>query len=306
MSVRAGVAVVVLLCALNAAGVLYASGVVADATTGSVQIDNPARPSETICEDAQSPGDFFYEYHHETCATEPATVQQPLASYAADAASDLAFAAFLVPFAVWIVVSGLLHVVIGGATADDYDDRVRFSAVLAVTAVGLAPTALRYLARPLVVELETATLTPAGIDAARALAADALTPSSSVWLAVVAATAAWSALVWWQSWQAAFDVSSRRAGTIAGVAGACFLLSALAPVLVGGGAGVVGVLLVALGIPALAFPRDLERIDLAFDLIGTRGGENVEPKPWRVALQQVSGLALVAVGTVLLGGLALA
>jgi len=303
---RVGLAVVVLLCALNAAGVLYASGVVADATTGSVQIDNPARPAETVCEDAQSPGDFFYEYHHETCKNEPATVQQPLASYAADTISDLAFAAFLVPFAVWAVVSGLIHLLIGGATADDYDERVQFSAVLAVTAIGLVPAALRYAARPLLVEMETATLTPASIEAARSLAADALTPNSPVWLALVAATAAWTAVVWWRSWQTAFGVSSRRAGTVAAVAGACFLVPAVAPVQFAGSVGALGILLVAVGIPALAFPRGLENLDLALDLIGTRGGERVEPKPWRVALQQLSGLVMVAVGTVLLGGLALA
>ncbi|MFC3476513.1 hypothetical protein [Halobacterium litoreum] len=298
---RVGLAVVLALCVLNGVAATQGAGAVASATDGTVTVDNPDRPGDWICDEAAT--DDFYENYREACANEPETVERSLSSYARPAADALAGTAFLAPLAVWLAVSGVIALAFGGASADDPSDRVRLSTVAAATGVGLAPAALRYAARPFFVERSLSDYSPAGIESTRDAAAAAMTPESTLYALVVVATLAWSAYVWRGTWRAAIGTESRRVDAVAVGCAAVLSLSAFSPVYLGGGAAIYGILFLLLGGLGLAFPRVLERIELAFDLIGTRGGESVEPKPWRVYLEQVGSLLFVLFGAVAVGGL---
>lgn len=301
---RVGVAVVVVLCIVNVVFVSQAAVAVADATTGTTQVDNPARPSEWICE--QAGDDEFYADYQSACANEPETVTREYASAARTAANGLTTVALLAPLALWLAAAGAFAVAMGGQGPDDPDDRVSYASVLAVVGIGLAPSVLRYAARTFLVErsLANRTLTPASLDDASRTAIDAMSPETVLYLVVVVATVAWSAYVWRAGLRAVFD----RAGVAVDVAIAfvavLLCVQAVNPVYVGSNAVLFGVVLLLFGLPALAFPRVLERIDLFFDLIGTRG--DVELKPWRVFLEQVGGLALVLGAAVFLGVLLVA
>lgn len=298
--VKLGIAVVLLVCVLNAAVALYSAGLVAESTTGTVTIENPQRPPEWVCEDPDE-GSLFAE----RCANEPRTVDVEFATHARQAANDVVLYAAFAPLAVWFAVSGLLHLVVGGATSSRREDRVSFLAVLGVTGLGFAPAALRYLVRGSEVRRSLAgtTLDPSTADAARTLARDAMLPDSTLYALAVVATVAWSGYVWWGGWTAAFDVEDSRPAVVAAASAGVLALPAVAPVLVSPQVGLAGLLLVLFGVPGLAIPRRLERLDVAFDLVGTRGGENVEIRPWRVALAQLTGLGMVVVGALLVGGL---
>jgi len=49
-------------------------------------------------------------------------------------------------------------------------------------------------------------------------------------------------------------------------------------------------------------PYALAMLDIQTDLIGTRGGEDVEPALWRVHLTRLAGVGFTAAGVVMLGG----
>lgn len=217
------------------------------------------------------------------------------------AANAYGLPAFVAPLIVWLAASALIYVALGGQAVDDPDDRVRYSRALSVTAIGLVPGALRYAVRPFVVSASVSDgLEPSSISSAHAVAQDVMLPDSALWTAVVALTAAWSAYVWWGCWQWGLGASSERAAAVAVVAAAAIGLTAFAPV-VDLWRALLGLALVLVSLPAVAFSRKLERLDLWFDLIGTRGGENVEISPWRVAIRQVVGLFGVLVGAVVSG-----
>ena len=298
---RWALVVVLLLGVLNFAMVAYSAGFVADATSGMVEIDNPDRPSAGLCEQSD-PGEIFDHYHDE-CANEPETVTRSLSTYAAETARGLAPLAFFSTIAAWVAVSGVAAVTMGATIRDDPSERVSFLSVLAVTGVGLAPAALRYVARAFIVKQSVAVeeLFSTTIGGARATAVDAMTPQNVVYTAVVVATLAWSAYIWRGGWRAVFDREDGRATILAVGCAAVLGIQAWAPLYVEGWPYALVFFLV--GLPALVFPRTLEKIDLAFDLIGTRGGESVEPRPWRVGLQQVSGLVIVGLAAVGLGAL---
>ena len=298
---RWAVVVVLLVGLLNVGMVVYSAGFVADATTGSVEIDNPDRPSAGFCEQSD-PGEFFDHYHDE-CANEPETITRSLSTYAAETARGLAPLAFLSTIAAWVAVSGVAAVTMGATTRDDPDDRVSFASVLAVTGLGFAPAALRYVARGLIVKQSVAVegLAPATIDGARAAAVDAMTPQNIVYTAVVVATLAWSAYVWRGGWRAVFDTDDRRVTVLAVVSATLLAVQAWAPVYVA--SWPYAIIFFVIGLPALVFPRAMERIDLAFDLIGTRGADDVELRPWRVGLKQAGGLVVVGLASVVLGAL---
>ncbi|MFB6268616.1 MAG: hypothetical protein ABEH83_01635 [Halobacterium sp.] len=301
---RAAVVVVLVLCVLNAALVSQAAGAVADATVGTTQVENPQRPADWICEQAGS--DEVYEDYQEACQTEPETVTRTYASAARDAANGLVLVALLAPAVACLAIAGVFAVALGGRSHDDPDDRVSYATALAVTGIGLAPAALRYAARTFVVDRSLAdrSLSPTSLDDARRLALDAMTPETALYLAVVVATVALSASVWRAGLRAAFDRDTRIVDAAVAFAAVALVLQAVVPVYVGGEAALYGAGFVLLGLPALAAPRVLERIDLFFDLLGTRG--SVELKPWRVLLEQVGGLALVLIGAALLGAFAFA
>lgn len=301
------VAVLLVLAVANATVTAQAAGTVTDAVTGSVPVDNPARPADWVCERATS-GDDFYEDYVEACRNQPATVQEPLANYARDATGSLVGLAAVAPVAVAIAVSGLAAVVSGGKAPDDPGERVPLTPVVAVTAVGSLPALLRYAARWYAVEQSvTGSLTPSPgtADGARSLAVDVLTPQTTLYLAVVVATAAWSAAIWRAGWRAVIPGADRRVDAVALAAAGVVVLAALRPFYPGGEAAAYGLVLFVLGALPLAAPRALERFDIWLDLIGTRGGEHVEVKPWRVYLEQATGLLLTLAGAVGLGGLLL-
>lgn len=302
--VRVAAGVVLVLCVLNALLVSQAAVAVADATVGTTQVDNPARPSDDICQQAADGEDF--EHLRDDCATEPETVTREYASAARDSVNGLVGLAFVAPLAAWLLLSGLFTVSMGGRSHDDPSERVSYSAVLAVTGVGLAPAALRYLARTVVVERTVAdgALTPTSLPAARTLALDAMTPETLLYGVVVAASVAWSAFIWREGLRAAFDRESRALDLAVGFAAVLLGLQAVYPVFLGFEPVGAGVVLVLLGLPALLVPRLFERLDLFVSLLGTRG--SVELKPWRVLLAQVGGLAFVLAGTALVGALAFA
>lgn len=302
--VRVGVAVVVVLCVVNAALASQAAGAVADATVGSTEVDNPARPDDWICERASE--DELYASYQEACETEPETVTREYATVAGNAAGGLVPVTFLAPLAACLAVAGAFAVAMGGRSHDDPGDRVSYAAVFGVTGVGFAPAALRYAARTLAVERAVSedALAPASLEEARSLAVEAMTPESLLYLAVVVATVAWSAYVWRSGLRAAFDRDTVFVDAAVAFAAALLCVQAVSPVFLGVDALAAGFVLFLFGLPALAVPRVLERIDLALDLIGTRG--SVELKPWRVLLQQVGGLAFVLGAAVVFGALAFA
>jgi hypothetical protein len=304
LSLRSAAVVVLALCLLNAVLVSQAASAVAAATIGGTDVQNQHRPPDWICEEAEPGGSF--ERYQDACETEPETVTRQFSAVAGNAAGGLVPLALLAPLAVWLAASGLFAVVMGGKCHDDPSDRVALTDVLAVVGVGLAPAALRYAGRTAVVERSLAgrTLVPASIEDAKRVAVDAMTPDSAVYIVVVVVTVAWSAYVWRGGLRAVIETESRRID--AAVVGVAVLLAvpAVRPVYLGAGAVGVGLALLALGLPAMAAPRAVERVELFFDLIGTRG--DVEVKWWRVALTQVIGLALVFAGALTVGGLMLA
>jgi hypothetical protein len=302
-----GVAVAVLLVVAVANAIVTAqgAGTVADAITGTVPVDNPARPADWICREATS-GDDFYEDYLDACRNQAPTVQEPLANFARDATGSLVALSAVAPAALAVALSGLVAVVSGGQAPDDPGERVRLAPVVVVTAVGSLPALLRYVTRWFAVEQSvTGRLTPSPgtADGVRSLTVDVLTPETTLYLAVVVATAAWSAAIWRAGWRAVIPGADRRVDAVAVAGGGFVVLAALRPFHPSGEAVAYGVLFFVLGVLPLAAPRVMERIDLWFDLIGTRGGEHVEVKPWRVYLEQGTGLLLVLAGAVGLGGL---
>ncbi|WP_336037398.1 hypothetical protein [Halobacterium yunchengense] len=299
----AGAAVVIALCVLNAALASQAAAAVASATVGTTEVDNPDRPDEWLCDQAD---DEFYEEYRDACETEPETVTRSHAEPAREAANGLVPVAFLSTAATWLAVAGAFAVAMGGRSPDALGERVSYTRVLAVTGVGFAPAALRYAARAFAVEQSLAdrALSPASLDGARRLAVDAMTPESTLYAAVVLVTVAWSAYAWRRGLHSAFDRAGVGVDAAVAFAAVLLLVQAVHPVYLGGGALAPGFVFLLLGLPALVAPRVLERIDLFFDLIGTRG--DVELKPWRVLLEQLGGLAFVLAAAVAFGALALA
>lgn len=304
-SIRLAVVAVAVVAVVNAAATAAGAATVTDAITGTVVVENPARPADWICEQALAGDDFYAEYE-DACRNQPVTVEEPLADYARDATSGLVALALVAPAAAWIAFGGLAAVLSGGSAPDDRTDRVFLTPVLAATAVGMLPSVVRYAARWYSVEQSvTGSLRPSPGTAAgvRSLTVDSLTPETTLYLAAVVATAAWSAAIWRAGWRAAIPDADRRVDAVAVAAAGVVVLAALRPFYPGGEAVAYGVLLFVLGVVPLAVPRVTERFDLWFDLIGTRGGEHVELKPWRVYLEQGTGLLMVLAGAVGLGGL---
>lgn len=104
-------------------------------------------------------------------------------------------------------------------------------------------------------------------------------------------------------WRAAIPGADRRVDAAAVAAAGAVVLAAAEPLHPGSEASMYGFLLFVFGAVPLAAPRVTERLDLRLDLIGTRGGEHVELKPWRVSLEQGVGLLCTLAGAVGLGGL---
>jgi hypothetical protein len=62
----------------------------------------------------------------------------------------------------------------------------------------------------------------------------------------------------------------------------------------------VGVLLLAFGLPSAVWPYKLARFEERWDSIGSkRSWSEVEPADWKVALNRVVGVGMVAAGALL-------
>lgn len=299
-----GLGVLAVVALVNAVVVLQGAGAIAAATTGTVAIENPDRPADWICEEATSEDPGTFDSYVDACENEPETVERSLSSYAHGAVSNVATLAFLGPLAAALSLSGGVALLYGGEASDDPSRRVSLLAVLGVTGVGFAPAVARYATRWWFVErATTGGFEPGTIEAAESSAVAALTPNSALYVGVVVATAVWSAYVWRAGWRAVLPDPDIRTDAAA-VAGALLVVVAgTSPYRPPVGVGMTGFVLVVFGLAPLAAPRLVERIDLALDLIGTRGGENIEFEPWRIYLEQSVGFLLVAGGTVALGGL---
>lgn len=302
--VSVGLAVLVVVALVNAAVVIQGAGAVAAATTGTVSVENPDRPGDWVCAEATSDDPGMYDAYTEACENEPETVQRSLSSYAYSAASDVAGLAFVGTLAAALTLSGGVAMLYGGRASDDPDSRVSLAAVLGVTGVGFAPALARYATRWWLVEREAAAGLDAGtIGAVESTAVAVLTPESTLYVGVVVATAAWSAYVWRAGWRAVLPNPDRRADAAAVVGGLLVVVAATAPYRPPADSTLLGFALVVFGTAPLAAPRLLQRVDLFLDLIGTRGGENIEFEPWRIYLEQSAGFLLVAGGTLAVGGL---
>lgn len=301
--VAVGLAVLAVVALVNAVVVLQGAGAVAAATTGTVAVENPDRPSDWICEEATSDDAGIYDSYVDDCENEPQMVERSLSSYARSAASNTATLAFLGPLAAALSLSGGVALLYGGRASDDPGRRVSLPAVLAVTGVGFAPALVRYATRWWLVDRAAATgFEPGTIEAAESTAVAALTPDGALYVGVVVATAVWSVYVWRAGWRAVLPDPDVRVDGAAVAGGLLVVVAATSPYLPPSGVSMTGFVLVVFGLAPLAAPRLVERIDLFFDLIGTRGGENVEFKPWRIYLEQSVGYLLVAGGTVAVGG----
>lgn len=302
--VSTGLAVLAVVAVVNAVVVLQGAGAIAAATSGTVAVENPDRPADWICQEATDEDPGIYESHVDACENEPRTVERPLSSYARSAATNAAGWALFGTLGVALSLSGAVALLYGGRASDDPGRRVSLRAVLGVTGVGFAPALVRYAARWWLVERAAAAgFEPGYIEAAESTAVAALTPDGPLYLAVAVATAAWSAFVWRAGWRAVLPNPDRRADIVAVAGGLLVVGVATAPSRPPEGSVLLGLVLLAFGLAPLAAPRVVERIDIFFDLIGTRGGADIEFKPWRIYLEQSVGYLLVAGGTVAVGGL---
>ncbi|ESP90054.1 hypothetical protein [Candidatus Halobonum tyrrellensis] len=296
---RVALALVVVLCALSAVSVGRAGDAVVGEVGGSVTVDNPERPPDWVCEGGTD-SDVW------DCDA-PETVERSFRPAASAAVGDVTSKAALVPLAWVLLVGGLLALVSGRASGSDGDAADAFGDGVRVAALAAVPGVLRYLARPVAVERSlTGWSHPASLDGVRAAAVDALFPDGALWAAVVVVSALWTAAVVLGGARASLDVRRTPAAL---VAAASFAAVAGSVALPNGGwlgaPGGAGLVLVLVGVVGLAGAHTYISVSKAFELVGFGGSEQVTPKPWYVWLHRLTGLAVVAVGFVLLDGVAL-
>lgn len=300
--VGVAVGVVVLLCVLNGVSVAHAGDAVASEVTGSVAVDNPQRPPEWMCEENTS---MDAEAFGDCDASE--TVQQPLRPTAQEALDGVVLKAALAPVA-WILLVASLFVVLSnriagadGSALGAFGDGVRVAAIAAV------PGAIRYLARPVAVERSLADWThPETLEAVGPAAVRALFPDGPLWLAAVAVSTGWTALVVYGGVRAV-NGSDRDMAAVVAMAAVLPLCVSVALRNSGwtGVPGGFGLLCVAVGVVALLGARTYISVSKEFELVGFRGSRHVEPTEWYVGLHRLAGLCIVVLGFVLLDGVAL-
>ena len=299
-----GVAFVLVLLASvgNAYGVVQTADVVGGQVSGTTVVDNPARPPDAICEgyfgDAAPPAD----------CDRPKTIEKRLDRVASNAVSAGVPLALLTPFATWVLVAALFTLVSGGTGRRDGDAVEQFGELLVVTAWGIAPATLRYLARPLAVSrVVDGWSHPVTVDALWTASRDLATATDSAgFLALFAATLAWQAFVLAGALRGVRDVSRGRAAAVAGV-----------PVLAAFGSAVVvgpfaypaampnvllGLGVVAVGTVGFAVARTFIAVETFFDLVGMRQS-SAEPHDWYVWLHRAAGVGVMVLGFGLFDGL---
>lgn len=290
--------VVLLCCVAAAASFAVSGGDVTAAVDGTVTVDNPNDPSESVCE-----GDSAEYWNCDA----PPTVERSLSAAAAEAVGGLPLKAALVPLAWVLFVATLVVVAAGRIGGRDAETMTALADATGITAIAALPGLLRAVARPVAVERGLADWTyPASLDGVGPAAVHAMFPDGQLWSVVVAISGLWTAVIVYGGARGAFDVSQRRAGAVAVVAGLSVAASAFLTQggWFGGPAG-LGVVFVVGGAVGLAATRTLITISKTLELIGFSGSQRVEPKSWYVALHRLGAAFALAVGFLLLDGLAL-
>lgn len=302
-SLQLAVAAVVMLALVNAVGVYVGAGAIEAAVSGSVAVDNPARPSDQMCEMHEDGGlsDFsMADSITEVCQNEPRMIQQPLGPVAGDAASELSLAAGIGTLVWWLCIAAVFALFV---TPENRGD---FSELLAVAGWGLLPAAVRYAARPVLVARAAESWShPTMIDTLQPAARGFVIGADTVLFGgVVAVTLLWQAVIYTYALSAAESVSVQRAAVVAGglaVVPACLGLDGVG--LPPANVAAISLLLVGIGVPSVVLPYQLTRLSEQFDAIGsTRRLRGVEPAAWNVWLTRAFGTAMLIAAVWLLGG----
>lgn len=169
-----------------------------------------------------------------------------------------------------------------------------------VAAYGVLPFGLTALARPVAVRATAADVAyPASLDGlASAARAAALDPQTPAWDLLAAVALCWSAALVAGALQSRFDVRPRRVALAVGVPPAALVAAATVAPIVDSWA--TAVVLLALALPPVAFPRELLRVQVWFDLVGYRGW--AEPRDWYVELNRIVGIVFASFAFAALGG----
>lgn len=296
-SVRVSLVVVTLVALVCAGGIGLSAGFAAEHVDGTIQIDNPERPPDWVCEQRDSFEDDG-TFHDGTCDL-PKQVSLHLGPFANSVVWGEAWVGFAAVLLSWPITAGFFHTFVHGGDAEG------FSQTLAYTAWGYLPAALRYAALPFAFDSALANWTAPQARAPlesglRALLAE---PQIGWFSMLVLVTLAWQAYIFIEAVRAAWGVKRSHATTV--VAVPTLALGALAfgrVSLIPGETGTGALALVAVGLVPIFAPYALVMFDIQTDLIGTRGGENVEPAIWRVRLTRLAGVGFAAAGVVFLGG----
>lgn len=293
------VAVLVIgLCAVSGASIAFVGDAITDEVSGSVSVDNPDRPPEWVCDG----GDTAAFYNCDA----PETVQRSLETAASNAVGGATPKAAFAPLTWVFLIGGFLVLVTGRAGEGDGTAIAAFRDGLGVAALAAVPGLLRYVVRPIAVERAVTDWThPGSLDGVRTAAVEQLFPEGTLWLVAVIVSGVWTAAIIYGGTAAVFEVGRGRAALVAAVA---FVSTAASAIFANGGwigAPIgFGLLLVIAGILALlgaytyiTFSKDLE-------LIGFGGSEQVTPEPWYVGLHRAGAVIGLALGFVLVDGIA--
>lgn len=295
---RVVVGVILLCCVANAASIAVAGDAVAATVDGTVTVENPEKSPDWACD-----GDMA---ERPSCDA-PATVERSLHVAAAGAVDGPMLKAALVPLVWTFLLAGLLVLVLGlpgrrdGEVVDAFADGVGIAAVAAV------PGLLRAAARPLAVERSLAGWShPQTLEGVRTAAVDALFPDGTLWLAVLAVSALWTAAILYGATRGAFGVGPTGAGALAAAGASTIGASAIvadngwlaAP-------AAAGVLFLVMGLVGVLGSYSYITIAKNFELIGFSGSGEVDPKPWYVAFHRIGAFVALVVGFVFLDGIAL-
>lgn len=269
---------VVLVCAVNGASMTLAGDAVADQVEEGHPVDMPPELAQSIETDVSNALD----------GVTPRAALAPLA---------------------WVfLIAGLAVLVAGRAGTDDGDVRAAFRDGLGIAALAAVPGLLRYAVRPVAVERSLAGWTymksyeRSMYDPPMA-AVSQLFPDGSLWMAVVAVSGVLTAAIVYRGTTATFEMGRSRAALVAGVA---FVTTTASAVIgVGGWIGApigFGLVFVAAGIVGLLGAYTY--ITFSKELVGFGGSEKATPQPRYVGLHRAGALVALALGFVLLDGIA--
>lgn len=291
-----GLLVVALAGVLVAASLAGAGLVLGEVVSGTATIDNPEKPSERECTEPNGwPDDM--EWHTPSECTLPDTVQVGLGG----AAQQRLFSAALgAPFAL-----GLLWLSVGGA-GYLLSEAASFTTALGRAGWAFLPVGLLWPVRAAgVAVLAPARSYPETPDAVRELVSELVLGAAEPFLVGVSLVGlAWGAYVLVGAFAA--ETGSTTGGVVSASPLFAFGLlavlgSPLGPAPSGDVLPLVVLLLALLGVPLLVVPRGYIEFQKAFELIGFRNSDAVEPADWYVALHRIGGLLVVAGSAVVLG-----